>query len=131
MLGKLKDSANAAKKQAEEASGGIKEKIQSVLAEFNEAIPAIKEVGYTVSEVEIEMGLPPKIKPHFMKEKEVDEETSSKVLEKYKEKKITSLILNSLIKASSIQDGISIGALKFTEVEIEIGVIPTVIVKFQ
>lgn len=138
MLGNLKEKAGelqaagaGAVESAKNAGGGVQEKIKEILAEFNDAIPAIKEIGYTVNEVEIELGLPPKIIPHFNKENDVDQETIDSVIDKYKDKKITSLVLSSLSKAASLQDGVHIGALKFAEVEIEIGVVPTVKIKFQ
>ena len=132
MLGKLKESADLTKLKdgAKSLKGSVNDKLKEVMDEINDIMPIIKEVGYSVNEVEVELGVLPKIIPHFRKIEDMSEEEMNIVIEKYKDRKLTYLIVSSLAKAASMQKSIQLSSLKFTEVEIEAGAVPSVKLKF-
>ncbi len=127
---KLKESVDGVKNQAGDLKGYVEGKIREYTTELNELIPSINAMGYEIKEIEIEVGISPKLIPHFAKVKDVSEEITQSELDKYKDKKLSIFILSSLVKASSMRDIINIGTLKFTEVELELSVIPAVKMKF-
>ena len=129
-LSKLKDGASALKDSAEALKGSSDDKLKEVANEFNAIAPIIKMIGYSITEVEVELGMPPKIVPHFTRTDDMSEDEMNEIIEKHKDKKLTYLILSSLAKASSLQNSIQLSNLKFTEVEIEVGAIPSVKLKF-
>lgn len=127
---KLKESVDDVKNQAGGLKGSVEEKIREYTTELNELLPTINAIGYEVKEIEIEIGIAPKLIPHFAKVRDVSEELVQFELDKYKGKKLSTFILSSLVKASTMRDIINIGSLKFTEVELELSVIPAVKMKF-
>ena len=54
------------------------------------------------------------------------EEKINSALESLKDNKVGLMVLKSLIKANSLQNGISLKGLKFSNIEIEVGLIPNV-----
>lgn len=130
MLKKFKDTVNSAKNQVGDLKGSTNEKIQEYTEELNELLPVINRIGYEIRQIEIEIGISPKLIPHFSKIKEVSEDAVQAELYEYKDKKLSLFILTSLIKASKMQNIISIGNLKFTEVELELSVLPAVKLRF-
>ena len=127
---KANDMKNSATDKANEFKNKTNERIQEYVQELSELTPAIKELGYVINEIAIEIGIPPKIVPQFSRFKIVEEEIIESVLEKYKDKKISSAILSSLVKAASMQNLVNIGGFHFTDVEMELGLIPSVTIKF-
>ena len=137
MLGKMKASAASLKDKAgdlKDKAGDLQnagiDKIKDFMNDLNDMIPVLQEIGFRMNEVEVELGLPPKVVPHFEQTEVIEQEKIDEVLAKYKDQKITSLILSSLLKAATLKESVKIGDLKFSEVEIELGAIPSVNVKF-
>ncbi len=130
MLKKFKESVDSVKNQAGGFKGSVDGKIREYTTELNELLPSINAIGYEIKQIEIEIGISPKLIPHFAKTKDVSEELIQSELDKYKDKKLSTFILSSLVKASTMRDIVNIGSLKFTEVELELSVIPAVKMRF-
>jgi hypothetical protein len=100
--------------------------------EFNQSMPLIPEAGYRLSELEIELGLPPKAKAHFELIETISVEKQGVVLEKAKALgRMSELLFSALFKAHQLQNTIKVGNFKMKEIEVELGLIPSVSVKFQ
>lgn len=125
-----KNAIDKVKNHTDDFKQATNDKIQSYMIELSALIPAIIEIGYRVDTVEIEIGMPPKIIPSFSKIEDVAEENMQNTLNKYSDKKISTLILSSLIKANKMQNAIHINNLIFTGISLEVGIIPTVRLKF-
>ena len=54
------------------------DKILLLMDEFNDALPYLSAAGYTLDQLEVELGLPPKLIPHFVyaQDSEIDSETT-------------------------------------------------------
>lgn len=124
------DAIDKIKGQTDDIKQSIDNKMQLYVIELNELLPAIYDIGYQVDLIEIEIGMPPKIIPSFSKIKDVSKEIIQNILNKYSDKKISTLILSSLIKADNMQNEISGNNLIFTGISLEVGIIPTVKLKF-
>ena len=72
------------------------DKILSLMDEFNDALPYLSAAGYTLDQLEVELGLPPKLIPHFAyaQDSEVDSETT---LENLKNNRLGYNLLKILI----------------------------------
>ena len=124
-LDKAKDMAG----KASQGLGGLKDmgedKIKEVINNFNEARPFLEDAGYKLSGLQIEMGVPPKLTTEFECNNASEEKINS-ALESLKDNKVGLMVLKSLIKANGLQNGISLKGLKFSNIEIEVGLIPNV-----
>lgn len=123
MLDKVKEKASGLK----DAAG---DKIKEMVNEINSNLPAIKETGYEINELEIVLGLPPAIIPHFYKVSDVSNEKIEEILKANEGKKILTSIIKGLSQANKLQESVKVGNLKFKEVEIELSVPPSVNLKF-
>lgn len=135
LLDKAKQAGSAAKNMAAEKSGALKnigsDKIKEIIDELNKALPYIEQAGYVLDDLEIALGIPPKLVTHFDKQKDLSESEKNRLLDQIKETKLTHMLVSSLFKADELQKGVKVGALKFQEIEIEIGLIPAVILHFR
>ncbi len=127
-VAKAKEKSLDATKKASEAAFG---KVSELSEQFNNSLPVLKEAGFIISEVEIEMGIPPKMKAHFRIQRELSDEEQADELEKVSDNKMLTNLLNALFKAYKIQKSIQMGDLKFNVIVIEVGFIPSVTIKFQ
>jgi hypothetical protein len=124
-LDKAKDMAG----KASQGLSGLKDmgedKLKEVINNFNEARPFLEDAGYKLSGLQIEMGVPPKLTTEFECDNASEEKINS-ALESLKDNKVGLMVLKSLIKANGLQNGISLKGLKFSHIEIEVGLIPNV-----
>ncbi len=107
------------------------DKLKAIFEEVANASLLIKEAGFELDEIELELSLPPKVISHYVFLETVSEGKKEELLERTKDNKMIRLILKSLFKVSSLQSTMKIGKYKMFEVEIEIGMIPAVKLKFN
>jgi hypothetical protein len=125
--GELKDQASARATELKEA--GLSRVSESV-EEFNGALPAVREAGYTLDGVDIQIGVPPRIVAKFATATEISDEKAEALLAEHADRKFTVLLLKALFQATRLQSRVKIAGLKPMGVAIEIGLAPHVTVKF-
>jgi len=74
----VKEALAAAASDLREASSA---KIRETLADFNSSVPVLREMGYTLSDVEITLGMPPNVQATFQVSHEVTDEAVIQSLE--------------------------------------------------
>jgi len=115
--------------------GGIKDFSGDTLAKtaqrFNEALPFIERAGYDVTEVEVGLGLSPKVVPHLRIREQISEEEQLLLLEETRETKLVNTILTSLFKASAAHKKLKFKKFHFSDIELELSILPTVVLKFR
>ena len=104
----------------------VSQKIKAVIDDFIEAAPLIEEAGFRIRDLEIELGVIPKLIPHFEKLTDTDESNRLAIVERVKDKKIILLLLKALFKADNFQKSLNMGNLEFAGIEIDITAIPAV-----
>jgi hypothetical protein len=105
-------------------------KLLETLADFNAALPVIREAGYTLSSVDIGIGIPPKVTASFLVSANLSTETVERLLAEHAERKLTTLLVKSLHQAWQIHNKVKIAGLQAKSLSVEIGLVPTVTVKF-
>jgi preprotein translocase subunit SecD len=105
-------------------------KVTSLLDDLNAALPVLQEAGYPVDLVEIELGLSPKVNIRFSTKMGVKEDRFNSLIEEHAEHKMTITLLNSLAKAKSLQSRIRVAGCKPKGIEIKIGLMPEVALRF-
>jgi hypothetical protein len=123
----LTDQAAAKAGELKDASLG---RLLETLDDFNAALPVIREAGYTLSNVDIGLGLPPKVSASFVASDDVSAQNVERLIAEHAEKKFTLLLMKSLFQAWQLQTRIKIAGLKPKGITIEIGMIPNITVRF-
>jgi ABC-type Zn uptake system ZnuABC Zn-binding protein ZnuA len=106
-------------------------KLQETLADFDAALPVLREAGYTLESVSIELGIPPKIVAGFSVAAGVPEEKVEAILAENAERKLTILLVKSIYQATKLQSKLNIKGLRPSGVSVELGLIPQIGVKFK
>lgn len=106
------------------------EKIQELVSSFQQALPALAMAGYELTEFEIELGITPKLIPHFRYAGRTSED-AIRAREMVRENKLGSLILGGLLKAAEVHKQINVVGFSFSHVEIELGLIPAVRLQYK
>jgi hypothetical protein len=125
--GELTDQAAEAAAKVKDASAA---KLAETIDDFNASLPVLREAGYTLSSVDIGIGLPPKVTAAFVVSDDVSEENMERVMAEHADKKFTLLLMKSLHQAWQLQTKVAIVGLKPKGIAVEIGVIPNVSVRF-
>jgi hypothetical protein len=105
-------------------------KVQELVVSFQQALPAIRTAGYELTEFEIELGVTPKLIPHFRYAPRSAEDVAS-AREAVRDNKLGALMLNALLKAGDVHRQIRVAGYSFSHVEIELGLIPSVRLQYK
>lgn len=125
--GELKEQAAARATELKEAGAS---RVNESIEELNGALPAVREAGYTLAGMEIQIGVPPKIVAKFNTATEISDEKAEALLAEHADHKLTALLLKALLQATRLQSKVKIAGLKPMGVDVEIGLAPHVTVKF-
>ena len=98
-------------------------KVRELISRFNEALPLLEEAGCTPSEVEVEVGLPPKIVANFVTS-EVSEEAIARITADNPDRTLACAILKALAKGARLQKAVEVGRLRASTLAVEIGLSP-------
>jgi hypothetical protein len=137
-VGQLKDKANAATGQLKErvhdkiteAMDASFSKVHAVAEDLNAALPILEEAGYPVDLVVVELGINPGIAIRFATKIGVKEDRINALLEEHADHKMTVMLLNAIARARVYQSKIRLGDLKPKGIEIKVGVMPEVELRF-
>ena len=116
--------------QASEMSDLGVTKLNETLAELNASLPVLREAGYIIDGVTIKLGMPPKIVANFSGGGGVSGERIEALLAEHAERKLTVLLVKSVYHATKLQSLVNVKGLRPTGVSVEIGLVPSVAVKF-
>jgi len=105
--------------------------LSKTAARFNEALPYIERAGYDVTEIEVGLGLSPKVVPHLRLRHLIGEQEQLELLEETKDKKLVNTILSSLFRASAARSKLNFKKFHFSNIELELSILPTVVLKFR
>lgn len=98
---------------------------------FNEALPYIERAGFSVTEIEVGIGISPKIVPHLRMVKAISARDRELLLDEVIEKRLIHTILTSLFSATVARKRLKFKQYHFTELEMELSVLPSVTLKFK
>jgi len=130
LVNKAKDAAESATESVVSIKDAGGNKVSEMVVAFKDSLPHLKGAGYELTEFEIELGISPKLIPHF-KYSARSESDIARELKALKGNTLGIIILTGLTKAGAIQKNIAVAGCSFTHIEIELGVIPTVKLKYQ
>lgn len=104
--------------------------VREIVDNLNLHLPALQEAGYTLTDVNVEMGLGPKVVATFASRPEITQENVDAVISEHQDSRVTVALLHALYAAYKLQNGLQVAGLKPRGISIEIGIPPSVAVKF-
>ena len=107
------------------------EAVKALVANMNEALPYIERAGYTVSEIELGLSVPPKIVLHLMLGEELSDEVREALLQDCEGKWFTRQLIERLHNVRQIQRATKFVGMAFNEIEIELALIPQVLLHYR
>lgn len=122
-------SAIASEKITQISQAGS-DKIQELVGSFQKALPALKSAGYEITEFEVELGVTPKLIPHFKHAPKSAEDVEA-AKEMLKDNKLGQILLGALLKAGDVHKQIKVAGFGFSHIEIEMGLIPSVRLQYK
>jgi len=105
-------------------------KIKEMLDELNADLPIFEKAGYKLHSLEVEVGISPKLIPHFRVCQHISEDEQKVILKEVRHKRILHALLSSLFKSSYLKNVLRVGNLDFHGLRIELSAIPTVRLQF-
>ena len=115
----------------EDLKADSEEKMMESLEKIQEAERVFKEAGYKLQAVEMEMGFNPKVVSVLKRESEISDRKQERVIKQHKDNKLLKSMLTSLFKAEALEDKVHLKNLTFSEVHIEVGLVPAVHVLWE
>jgi hypothetical protein len=120
--------------QIAEQSADVKEigltKLGELLDDLNIALPVLREAGFAAKGVDLQMGVPPRCVARFACGVDVPDEDVETLMQKNRERKLTILLLRALLQTQKLTKRYQIAGMKASELDVEVGLLPVVTVKF-
>jgi hypothetical protein len=138
ILDRAKEATGSAVSELRERAASISagltdatiERAKTALADFNAALPILRLAGYSVSEVGVELGIPPKIVASFAVADMLPDEEVEAMLAKHEDAPLACLLVRTLTRARKLQDSVKVGGLQRKGLALNIGLSPSVVVRF-
>lgn len=102
------------------------DKVVDIANQFHSSLPIFEKAGFKLQNLEIEVGISPKIIPHFMIIDQPSEEEKKQAIKEIKSNRLMKPVMDALIKASYLHRYIKIGDLPFIGIEVHFAIVPTV-----
>ena len=135
MANGLDDLLGDAKKKGFEIWSNIKsagkEKLKKGIQNLNDALPEIEEAGFVLIRLDVDIALLPRLFARFKQVRLISDEERETILTKTKKNKFLNFILLGLFKAVGIKNEVKIDNIDLKEIELEIGLTPSVKLIFR
>jgi len=104
--------------------------VQRIVADLNQHLPALREAGYALTDVTVDLGLPPNVVASFSAQPDITEERVDAVIKEHEDARLTVTLLRTLFRAYKLQNSIAIAGMKPHGIALTIGITPGIAVKF-
>ena len=107
-------------------------KVNEMLDDFNQAVPTLQALGFSIKDVRADVGVPPQIKAKLTGSVEaIDAKKIQGLIDANSDKKFLVTVLKGLQAASHVKEQLSGLGFKGVEAEIKLGIPPSVSVNFM
>ena len=115
----------------EDLKADSEEKMMESLENIQDSERVFKEAGYRLRAIELEMGFNPKVIAALRRESQIGSHKKERLLKQHEDNKMLSTVLTSLFKAEALENKVHLRQLTFSEVHIEMGLVPAVHVLWE
>ncbi|WP_144391742.1 hypothetical protein [Pleionea sediminis] len=102
------------------------EKLKAVIDEVTASFSLFEKAGFEVEEVQVEIGVAPKLMPRFKYVRDISPNEQEKLIAEAGDKKLVKFMLISLFKSAKLQKLIQDPKLEFYAIEIDLTAVPSV-----
>ena len=127
----IRDIRTDVEDTVEDLKADSEEKMMESLEKIQEAERVFKEAGYKLHAVEMEMGFNPKVTSVLRRVSEIGARKQERLIKQHQDNKLIKSMLTSLFKAEALEDKVHLKNLAFSEVHIEVGLVPAVHVLWE
>jgi hypothetical protein len=127
----IRDIRSDVENTVEDLKADSEEKMMESLEIIQDSERVFKEAGYLLHAVELEMGFNPKVVAVLKRESKISTRKKERLLKQHEDDKIIKMVLTSLFKAESLEDKVHLRRLTFSEVHLEMGLVPAIHVLWQ
>ena len=127
----IRDIRSDVEGTVEELKADSEEKMMESLEKIQSAERVFEEAGYDLRAVELEMGFNPKVLAILKHESKISVRKKERLLKQHEEDKVLKTILTSLFKAETLEDKVHLQRLTFSEVHLEMGLVPAIHVLWE
>jgi hypothetical protein len=125
------DIAGAVKK----AAGGLADvgmqQTQEAVADLNLLLGLLQQAGYDVGQVDIELGVPPKLSVNLKLSRPVSEEKLTAILRDHSDRAMITTLVSSLLRANQIRDGIQVKNIGLAEIRMVLTTSPQLVMSWK
>ena len=125
------EQASAAADKAAELANAALDQLNKAIDEVSNGSDEIREAGYELKKIILEIGLIPKAGLTVGKLREVEQAQIAAIIERNKEKKTLALLLRTLMKANTVMHKIHLRGRKVNSIGIDLSVPPVARLTFQ
>jgi|TARA_B100000959_G_scaffold287015_1_gene368651 hypothetical protein len=127
----IRDIRSDVESTVEDLKTDSEEKMMESLERIQDSERVFKEAGYLLHAVELEMGFNPKVVAVLKRESQISDRKKDRLLKQHEDDKIIKMILTSIFKAESLEDKVHLRRLSFSEVHLEMGLVPAIHVLWE
>ena len=120
----VQDNASVAAKKAGELAAAGLDQLNKSIDEITNGSDEIREIGYELDSIMVELGLIPKAGLGVIKLRDVEPSRAAEVVERNKGKKTLYLVLRALIKTDAMMSKVHLRGRRVDTVEVELSVPP-------
>jgi hypothetical protein len=106
------------------------DKMNEIWAQLEAATDVLKETGYSITAIDVNVALPPTIVISMNQIENISDQQEAAILEDNKDKAFIYPLLVALFKANAIQKSINSVQYKFSGLRIGLGISPSIDMKF-
>ena len=130
MFNQIKKAANAVSGTVGDIVGAGFEKLKAPLEDLSAASGELEKLGYRMGQIELEFSLPPHIILHLLREKIVHDEAFQAALANHADNRTFCMVVGLLRQTNQLVDRVPIKGRRLVEVEMSLGIIPSVKLKY-
>ena len=107
------------------------EKTHEVMSEINLLLTLLNDTGYEVSQLEIELGVPPKVTIDLKADSAVSEDKLNAILRENQDKEVLAAIVASLVQANRLRGAVKVETLELKDVRIVLTASPHITMQWK
>ena len=127
----IRDIRSDVESTVEDLKADSEEKMMESLEIIQESERVFKEAGYLLHALELEMGFNPKVVAVLKRESKISARKKERLLKQHEDDKILKTVLTSIFKAEALEDKVHLHRLTFSEVHLEMGLVPAIHVLWE
>ena len=127
----IRDIRSDVESTVEDLKADSEEKMMESLEIIQESERVFKEAGYLLHALELEMGFNPKVVAALKRESKISARKKERLLKQHEDDKILKTVLTSIFKAEALEDKVHLRRLTFSEVHLEMGLVPAIHVLWE